>query len=70
VSNSGNFANGSLTLNFDSYASVLKLTLKDGALDGEYVTRGRAVPIHAVPAVDHPAANIKARCSSLWVLEE
>ena len=70
VSNSGNFANGSLTLNFDSYASVLKLTLKDGALDGEYVTRGRAVPIHAVPAVDHPAANIKAPdVAGLWVLE-
>src|ERR1700681_2498656 len=39
VSNSGKLENGSLVLNFDSYASVLRLNLKDGALDGDYSTR-------------------------------
>ena len=34
TSNSGKLENGSLVLNFDSYASVLRLNLKDGALDG------------------------------------
>jgi thiol-disulfide isomerase/thioredoxin len=35
-SNSGTFQNGSLVLNFDSYASKLEATLKDGALVGTY----------------------------------
>ena len=30
ISNGGTFKGNSLVLNFDSYASVLKLTLKDG----------------------------------------
>ena len=70
VSNKGTFENGSLVLSFDSYASVLKLTLKDGALDGEYVTRGKGLPIHAVPAVEHKAADVKApNIGGLWILE-
>jgi len=35
-SNSGTFQNGSLTLNFDSYATKLEATLKDGILIGSY----------------------------------
>ena len=35
-SNSGAFRNGSLVLNFDSYATKLEATLKDGALIGTY----------------------------------
>jgi thiol-disulfide isomerase/thioredoxin len=35
-SNSGSFQNGSLLLNFDSYATKLEATLKDGALIGTY----------------------------------
>jgi thiol-disulfide isomerase/thioredoxin len=35
-SNSGTFQNGSLTLNFDSYATKLEATLKDGTLTGTY----------------------------------
>ena len=71
VSNAGNFENGSLTLNFDSYASVLTLTLKDGALDGEYVQRGKGLPIHAVRAAEHPTASeVKAPdIAGVWVLE-
>jgi thiol-disulfide isomerase/thioredoxin len=35
-SNSGTFQNGSLVLNFDSYATGLKATLNDGVLNGTY----------------------------------
>jgi hypothetical protein len=40
VSNSGSFEDGTLVLNFDSYASVLKASVKDGVLDGQYTQRG------------------------------
>ena len=40
VSNSGSFENGTVVLNFDSYASVLKASVKDGVLDGQYTQRG------------------------------
>jgi len=35
-SNSGTFQNGTLLLNFDSYATKLEATLKDGVLSGTY----------------------------------
>jgi len=54
ISSGGNFSDGVLTLNFDSYASVLKATLKDGVLDGQYVQRGRPLVIHAVRTPEHP----------------
>jgi thiol-disulfide isomerase/thioredoxin len=70
ISNSGSFENGSLKLNFDSYAAVLNLRLKDGALDGDYASRGKASPIHAVRAVEHPVADLKApNIDGIWVLE-
>ncbi len=70
ISNSGSLANGSLTLNFDSYAAVLKLKLAGDALDGEYVSRGKSSPVHAVRASEHPAADAKApNVDGLWFLE-
>ena len=70
VSNKGLLENGSLTLSFDSYASVLKANLKDGVLDGEYIQRGRAMPLHAVPAASHPANAAKGPdIHGLWYLE-
>jgi hypothetical protein len=69
-SNGGKFENGSLVLNFDSYASVLKATLKNGGLDGEYSTRGKPLPIHAVRAVAEPPSQAKAPdISGIWYLE-
>jgi hypothetical protein len=70
-SSSGEFKNGSLTLNFDSYAAVLKATLKDGALEGEYTSRGKPLAIHAVRASAALAAKIQAPdISGLWYLED
>src|ERR1700733_993026 len=40
-STGGKFENGALVLNFASYASVLSVKLQDGALDGDYTTRGK-----------------------------
>jgi peroxiredoxin len=37
TSNSGQFQNGSLVVDFDAYASTIKATLKDGSLQGEYL---------------------------------
>ena len=71
TSTSGEFKNGSLTLNFDSYAAVLKATLKDGALDGEYTSRGKGLPIHAVRAAAETTAKVKAPdISGNWYLED
>ena len=36
VSNAGRLENGSLVLNFDSYAAKLSATVKNGVLEGEY----------------------------------
>jgi peroxiredoxin len=48
TSDSGQFQNGSLVLNFDAYASTLKATLKDGSLVGEYARAAHAtVPFEA-----------------------
>jgi len=70
-STGGTFENGSLVLNFDTYVSVLKATVTNGVLDGEYSSRrGTALPIHAVRAV--PEARPKTKVpdvSGLWYLE-
>jgi thiol-disulfide isomerase/thioredoxin len=69
-STDGSFENGTLVLNFDTYASVLKVTVKDGVLDGEYSTRGKPLPIHAVRATPKKASNVKAPdIAGLWYLE-
>jgi len=70
ISSSGNYDNGSLVLNFDSYASVLRLNFANDALDGSYVTRTRTMPIHAVPATAHvPSAERAPDISGLWIME-
>ena len=70
-STGGAFENGSLVLNFDSYVSVLKATVKNGVLDGEYTSRrGTPLPIHAVRAVPQRPSKVKApNISGLWYLE-
>jgi thiol-disulfide isomerase/thioredoxin len=70
-SSSGEFKGGSLVLNFDSYAAVLKATVKDGVLDGEYKSsRGKAQAIHAVRASTQTASEVHApNISGLWYLE-
>jgi thiol-disulfide isomerase/thioredoxin len=70
VSTSGTFENGSLVLNFDSYAAVLRVANRDGALDGEYVTRNRPQHVHAVRAAAHAPSSVKAPdVAGLWFLE-
>ena len=69
-STGGRFEDGVLVLSFDTYASVLKAAVKDGVLDGEYSTRGKPLPIHAVRAVPQPPSKVKAPdISGLWYLE-
>ena len=71
VSTGGTFENGSLVLNFDSYASSLKATMRNGVLQGEYVQRGKSLPIHAVRAVSKPPAEGKVPdISGLWYLQD
>jgi len=58
VSNSGKFENGSLVLDFDSYAAKLKATVKDGVLEGEYGPMlKKNYPIRATRAVAKPKSN-------------
>jgi hypothetical protein len=70
-STGGKFENGSLVLNFDTYAAVLNATLKEGALDGEYSSRrGKPLPIHATRAATETPSKTKAPdISGLWYLE-
>ena len=76
ISSGGTYENGSLVLNFDSYLGVLKLTLKDGALDGDWSTSrggrsGAATPVHAVRDVPQPAPKTKApNVAGVWVIED
>jgi thiol-disulfide isomerase/thioredoxin len=72
-SNSGAFQDGSLVLNFDSYATKLVATLKDGILIGTYGgASGSAYPFQAkrhdasvVAASDQHAPDI----SGLWEIQ-
>jgi len=70
ISSGGKFENGRFTLNFDSYASVLELTLKDGELEGEYVQRGKPLAIHATRAPEHPVTGDQGPdVHGIWYLE-
>ena len=73
-SSGGHFENGVLTLNFDSYAAVLKLTLSEGAFDGQWTTSRSRTPtvIHAVRSTPHPAgSDVKApEVAGVWVIED
>ena len=72
-SNSGTIQNGSLVLNFDSYATKLEATLKDGALFGTYGgASGSAYAFQAkrhdpslVPVAGQHAPDI----SGLWEIQ-
>jgi thiol-disulfide isomerase/thioredoxin len=72
-SNSGTFQNGSLVLNFDSYATKLEATLKDGALIGTY--GGASGSVYAFQAKRHdpslvPVAGQHAPdISGLWEIQ-
>ena len=70
ISSAGTFENGSLVLNFDSYLGVLKLTLKDGELDGEWTTsrNGRTAPPTPVHAVRN--VNEVPNVAGVWVIED
>jgi thiol-disulfide isomerase/thioredoxin len=70
ISSGGTFENGSLVLNFDSYLGVLKLTLKDGELDGDWTTSrgGRTAPPTPVHAVRNP--NEAPNVAGVWVIED
>jgi thiol-disulfide isomerase/thioredoxin len=76
ISSGGTYENGSLVLNFDSYLGVLKLTLKDGALDGDWSTSrggrsGAGTPVHAVRDVPQPSPKTKAPdVAGVWVIED
>ena len=71
ISTSGSFENGTLVLRFDGYLSVLKATVTNGVLVGEYSPRrGDALPIHAVRWVPQASSKVKAPdISGLWYLE-
>lgn len=72
-SNSGTFQNGSLVLNFDSYATKLEATLNDGVLSGTYGGgSGSAYAFQAkrhdpslAPSGDQHAPDV----SGLWVIQ-
>jgi thiol-disulfide isomerase/thioredoxin len=52
ISNSGKLENGSLVLNFDSYAAKLTATIRNGTLEGEYgPILKKNYPVHATRAV-------------------
>ncbi|MGA7629593.1 MAG: TlpA disulfide reductase family protein, partial [Terriglobales bacterium] len=72
-STSGTFQNGSLVLNFDSYATKLEATLKDGALVGTYggasgsayVFQAKRQDLSVVPVAGQHAPDI----SGLWEIQ-
>ncbi len=71
-STSGRFENGSLALKWDYYASGLEATLKDGALDGQYVQARRAEKaVYAFHAQRHVQASADPNAPSIagqWVI--
>ncbi|HXM60746.1 MAG TPA: TlpA disulfide reductase family protein [Terriglobales bacterium] len=72
-SNSGTFQNGSLVLNFDSYATKLEATLKDGELIGTY--GGASGSAYSFQAKRHDPAVVAASdqsapdISGLWEIQ-
>ena len=69
TSNSGKFEAGGLWLRFDSYATRLEATLKDGELDGTYGREGRSYRFHAV-RFRPPTAEANAQAPSIAGLWE
>jgi thiol-disulfide isomerase/thioredoxin len=72
-SNSGTFQNGSLVLNFDSYATKLQATLNDGILTGTY--GGSSGTAYAFQAKRHDPSLVASRdqhapdISGLWEIQ-
>ena len=70
MSTSGTFENGALVLTFESYAGVLKATVQEGVLAGEYIQRGKAQAVRATRAAAKSASGGKAPdISGLWFLQ-
>src|SRR5580704_8209224 len=71
ISTSGKFENGSLTLNFDDYATHLTVTEKDGKLTGEWGPfQKKFYPIQAERFVPLPASKAAApTIDGLWDVE-
>src|ERR1700733_14131426 len=72
-SNSGTFQNGSLVLNFDSYATKLEATLNDGILTGTY--GGSSGNAYALQAKRHDPSLVASSdqqvpdISGLWEIQ-
>jgi peroxiredoxin len=69
---SGSFQNGTLLLNFDSMATKLQATLKDGVLEGQYGPYAKELrPVKARRSTETPAAKADGvpQISGLWELE-
>src|ERR1700728_1086036 len=72
-SNSGAFQNGSLVLNFDSYATKLEATLNDGILTGTY--GGSSGNAYAFQAKRHDSSLVASSdqqvpdISGLWEIQ-
>jgi thiol-disulfide isomerase/thioredoxin len=66
-STSGRLENGALVLNFAHYATELRATLKDGLLEGQYVSPRRTFVFRAKPYVAQPQSEVAApSIDGLW----
>jgi len=72
ASTGGRFADGSLTLKWDYYASRLEASLKDGALEGQYIQARRAehvvYPFHARRHAKLPADGSAPSIAGQWII--
>jgi peroxiredoxin len=69
TSTSGQFANGSLLLNWEYFASKLEATAAGGALDGKYVRpNGVTYAFHATRQGKETASPNAPKIDGLWVL--
>jgi thiol-disulfide isomerase/thioredoxin len=71
TSSSGTFENGSVDLRWDDYATELTATLKDGTLEGQWVSASKkSYPIQAKRLVSAPAEKVAAPLiDGLWEVE-
>jgi len=71
VSTSGNLENGSLILNFADYAAQLSATVKDGAMEGRWVSAQKTVfPMQATRHIPQEPASVAAPAiDGLWEIE-
>jgi thiol-disulfide isomerase/thioredoxin len=71
TSTSGTFENGSLALRFDDYATEVTGTLKDGVLEGQWVSAAKkSYPFQAKRFVAAPPSKVAApSIDGLWEVE-